>query len=98
MQINPYQAFAPIVAINLNVDRWTEVQTTWSSPITQRFSVLSIPITFQVVVGGGVLNMVSSSTTHKMFPSEPKSVKQLNYFQVQFVRLPLCAKQHRTLS
>jgi hypothetical protein len=69
MQINPYQAFAPIpakVAINLNVDRWTEVQTTWSSPITQRFSVLSSPITRQVVVGGGVLSMVSSSTTQNV--------------------------------
>lgn len=69
MKINPYQAFAPIpakVAINLNVDRWTEVETTWSSPITQRFSVLSSPITRQVVVGGGILSRVTSSTTQNV--------------------------------
>lgn len=69
MKINPYQAFAPIpakVSINLNVDRWTEVETTWSSPITQRFSVISSPVTRQIVIGGGVLSVVSSSTTQNV--------------------------------
>jgi hypothetical protein len=69
MKINPYQAFAPIPAkaiINLNVDRWTELETNWSSPITQRFSVLSSPITRQIVNGGGVLTRVTSSTTQNV--------------------------------
>ena len=38
--INPYQAFDPIpAALTLTpaVDRWTEIQTTWSSPVTQAF-------------------------------------------------------------
>ena len=46
MKINPYQAFAPIpakVTINLNVDRWTQTETNWSSPETRRFSVTSSP-------------------------------------------------------
>lgn len=40
--INPYQAFDPIpAALTLvpAVDRWTEFQTTWSSPVTEVFSI-----------------------------------------------------------
>lgn len=42
MKINPYMAFAvPPVPVTLtpSVDRWTETQTTWLSPITQKFIV-----------------------------------------------------------
>lgn len=42
MKINPYMAFAvPAKPVTLtpNVDRWTETQTTWLSPITQKFIV-----------------------------------------------------------
>lgn len=72
MKINPYQAFAPIpakVTINLNVDRWTQLETNWSSPITQRFSVLSSPITRQIVNGGGILSRITSSTTQNVLVS-----------------------------
>ncbi len=66
MPINPYQAFAPVpakVTINLNVDRWTEVETNWSSPMTQRFSILSSPITQQIWQGSGGASRITSSTT-----------------------------------
>jgi hypothetical protein len=41
MKINPYQAFDPIpakVTINMNVDHFTEIKTSWSSPVTREFS------------------------------------------------------------
>ena len=40
MKINPYMAFDPVpanVTLTPAVDRWTEVQTNWASPITERF-------------------------------------------------------------
>jgi hypothetical protein len=41
MKINPYCAFDPIpadVAVTLNIDHWTEVETQWLSAITQYIS------------------------------------------------------------
>lgn len=41
MKINPYMAFAPVpatVTLVPSVDRWTVVDTTWASPITERFT------------------------------------------------------------
>jgi hypothetical protein len=41
MKVNPYMAFDPIpadVAVTLNVDHWTEVETQWLSAITQYVS------------------------------------------------------------
>jgi len=38
--INPYQAFDPIpaaVTLTPAVDRWTAIETTWASPVTQAF-------------------------------------------------------------
>ena len=64
MKINPYQAFEPIPAkteIILNVDRWTEVETNWSSPVTRRFSMFSSPITRQVVSGWGWASRTQST-------------------------------------
>jgi len=44
MKVNPYNAFEPIpahVTLNSNVDNWTEVQTQWSSPVTQYYDSAS---------------------------------------------------------
>lgn len=41
MKVNPYMAFEPIpaaVVLTPAVDRWTEVNTTWRSPITERIT------------------------------------------------------------
>jgi hypothetical protein len=41
MKVNPYMAFDPIpadVAVTLNVDHWTEVETQWLSTVTQYIS------------------------------------------------------------
>lgn len=39
MKVNPYMAFDPIPAdlnVTLNIDHWTEIETQWLSPITQK--------------------------------------------------------------
>jgi hypothetical protein len=41
MKVNPYMAFDPIpadVAVTLNIDHWTEVETQWLSAVTQYVS------------------------------------------------------------
>jgi hypothetical protein len=80
MKINPYQAFAPIpakVTITLNVDRWTEVITNWSSPITQRFSVLSNPLTKQVITGAGFAVTQSSTTQNVLIGTATSQTSEL---------------------
>jgi hypothetical protein len=66
MKVNPYQAFEPVpakVTLNLAVDRWTEVNTSWSSPITRRFSQFTSPLTRTGIVGSGNRSVVQSRTT-----------------------------------
>lgn len=66
MKVNPYQAFEPVpakVTLNLAVDRWTEVNTSWSSPITRRFSQFTSPLTRTSIVGSGNRSVVQSRTT-----------------------------------
>ena len=66
MKDNPYQAFEPVpakVTLNLAVDRWTEVNTSWSSPITRRFSQFTSPLTRTSIVGSGNRSVVQSRTT-----------------------------------
>ncbi|GHT98268.1 hypothetical protein FACS1894126_3530 [Alphaproteobacteria bacterium] len=57
MKINPYCAFDPIPAdlhVTLNIDHWTEVETQWLSPITERFS--------QVILRGPTTTTTSTQT------------------------------------
>jgi hypothetical protein len=73
MKINPYQSFAPVpadVQITLDVDRWSDVQTTWASPITQRFSNASSPLIRTTYVGTSLPTMeLSRSTSTSYFTS-----------------------------
>jgi len=69
MKINPYQAFDPVpakVTISLNIDRWTELKTNWSSPVTRRFSVTSSPITKEVILGSGLAFSEQSRSTQSV--------------------------------
>lgn len=69
MKINPYQAFDPIpasVTLNLAIDRWTEMQTQWASPITQRFSRFTSPLTSNRFVGSGNAARFSSRATENV--------------------------------
>lgn len=69
MKVNPYQAFDPIpakVTLNLAVDRWTDINTEWSSPVTRRFSRFTSPLTRTSIIGGGNRSRVQSRTTRNV--------------------------------
>lgn len=41
MKVNPYMSFSPLPAacrLTPAIDRWTETQVTWTSPVTERFT------------------------------------------------------------
>lgn len=76
MKVNPYQAFEPIparVTLNLSVDRWTDVNTQWTSPLTRRFSRFTSPLTRRSIVGGGGRSRVRSRTTRNVLLSVQRS-------------------------
>lgn len=76
MKVNPYQAFAPVpakVRLKLGIDRWTNIETEWSSPITRRFSRFTSPLTRTTIVGGGVRTTVQSRTTRNVLLSVQQS-------------------------
>lgn len=66
MKINPYNAFDPIpadLAITLNIDHWTEVQTEWLSSITN---------VYYRTRGGN-----SSSSTNQLVSSSSKNIEYM---------------------
>ena len=76
MKVNPYQAFEPIparISLNLSVDRWTDVNTQWTSPATRRFSRFTSPLTRNRVIGGGFRTRVQSRTTQNVLLSVQRS-------------------------
>jgi hypothetical protein len=76
MKVNPYQAFEPIparVQLNLSVDRWTDVNTQWTSPGTRRFSRFTSPLTRNRVIGGGLRTRLQSRTTQNVLLSVQRS-------------------------
>jgi hypothetical protein len=80
MKINPYQSFAPIpadVAITLDIDRWSVVETDWTSPITQRFSTTSSPLTQNVYTGSGLATTVISRDTQTVVTETSLTTNQL---------------------
>jgi hypothetical protein len=80
MKINPYQSFAPIpadVKITLDIDRWSVVETDWTSPITQRFSTTSSPLTQNVYTGSGLAASVVSRSTATVTSESSSTTNQL---------------------
>jgi hypothetical protein len=80
MKINPYQSFAPIpadVKITLDVDRWSVVETDWTSPVTQRFSATSSPLTRNVYTGSGLATAVASKSTETVVNTTTETTNQL---------------------
>lgn len=76
MPINPYMAFAPVparVSLTPAVDRWTEVQSSWSSPLTQRF-----------VFGAGDMSSVSTSSANVLVASTSSTIETLRPIEVRF--------------
>ena len=80
MKINPYQSFAPVpadVEITLDIDRWSEVQTEWSSPITQRFSTTSSPLTKTTYVGTTLPTKELSRTTSTVYSTSTSTTTEI---------------------
>lgn len=76
MAVNPYMSFAPIAAaITLvpGVDRWTDVQQTYSGPVTRRFTS-----------GSGDQSSTATSTSTKLVSSEDVLVETMRPIEVRF--------------
>lgn len=93
MKVNPYQAFDPIpakVTLNLSVDRWTEINTDWSSPVTRRFSQFTSPLTRTSIIGGGNRSRVQSRTTRNVLlrvqQSESNELLSSSSIDAEFMR------------
>lgn len=92
MKINPYMAFdVPPKPVTLMpaVDRWTEKQTTWKSPITERFIVdNAIKDAYHKKLYGGKLenypSFLTSSTTVNTLSSTTTAIEYLRQIEVKF--------------
>lgn len=76
MKVNPYLAFDPIpaaVTLTPAVDRWTALQTSWSSPVTERLTV-----------GSGNRASVSQSTADVLLSSSRRAIETLRAIEVRF--------------
>ena len=76
MAVNPYLSFAPIpafVTLTPSVDRWTDVQETYSGPVTSRF-----------VSGSGDQSSISTSVANVLVSSEDGRVETMRPIDVHF--------------
>lgn len=92
MKINPYMAFAvPPTPVTLtpNVDRWTETQTSWLSPTTQKFIVdnRALDAHHIAVLGWGLPGYPSTTTTTTetvLVSSKQSRIENLRQIEVKF--------------
>ncbi|WNL63624.1 hypothetical protein ST4_066 [Aeromonas phage ST4] len=92
MKINPYMAFAvPPKPVTLTpaVDRWTETQTTWLSPITQKFLVdNAIKDAYHVRLYGNNLagwpSYTTTTTQTVLVSSKSSRIEHLRQIDVRF--------------
>lgn len=76
MKINPYMAFAPLpatMAVVPSVDRWTTIQTNWTSPETSRF-----------VVGVGDQSSTTTTTRNALLSTSYTPVETLRPITVAY--------------
>ena len=76
MQINPYMSFAPVPAqmtVVPSIDRWTLVQTDWTSPLTSRF-----------VVGAGDQSSSTSQTRNALLSTSTTNAETLRSIGVAY--------------
>lgn len=76
MKVNPYQAFNPIpatITLSPGVDFWTQTVTSWSSPITQRFTN-----------GWGTLVSTTTSSANQLLSTSTQAAQFLRPISVQF--------------
>ncbi|PHV05001.1 DUF4815 domain-containing protein [Janthinobacterium sp. BJB412] len=76
MKVNPYAAFDAIpatVVLTPAIDRWTDVDTAWSSPLTTRISV-----------GGGSFQGTTVSTVNNLLSTSSQNLEKLRQIPVLF--------------
>ena len=76
MQINPYMSFAPVPAelsLTPSVDRWTVVETNWTSSLTSRF-----------VVGSGDQSSATSATRNALLNTTSANIETLRPLTVGY--------------
>ncbi len=81
MLVNPYHAFSPLPAmmsLNPAIDRWTEVQSNWASPVTQVFNG------GHWVPGRSSLVGTSTSSTTQVLASSTSQLAYLRRIDVAF--------------
>ena len=81
-QINPYQAFDPIpaaVTLTPAVDRWTDIQSIWTSPVTQQIAIRLGPAHQFAIVGQ------SSATRTELLSESQRPAQFLRQITVAFV-------------
>lgn len=80
MLVNPYMAFGVMpsnVTLNPSIDRWVDVQTTWTSPVTR-----SIVVAFYSI---GLLTQVQSvSVNNVLLSSQVQILSNLRQIDVEF--------------
>lgn len=80
MAVNPYMAFSLLpapVTLTPAIDQWTEVLTTWASPVTQRF---------RATRDGGwrIFLRDDVSTTTNVISSSTKALEYLREIDITF--------------
>ncbi|UTH76099.1 DUF4815 domain-containing protein [Chromobacterium sp. IIBBL 290-4] len=76
MKVNPYLAFDPLpapVTLTPAVDRWTETQTSWASPMTERLTI-----------GYGNRSSISQSTDDMLLSTSRRALETLRAIDVGF--------------
>jgi hypothetical protein len=84
MAINPYMAFAPVpakVTLTPAVDRWTVVDSSTTSQVTQRFMPWSSAV---LPAGFDPFNVSSSTTTRTLVSSFTTAIEKLRPISVSF--------------
>lgn len=80
MRVNPYNAFDPMparVTLTPSLDRWTEFDTTWASPVTEKFNVTKDGY-FHVVTG------TDTATKTETLSSGSSALEYLRQIEVAF--------------
>lgn len=83
MRVNPYDAFDPmpaIVELNPAIDRWTDIESQWASPVTETFNAGHyVPGARVLYVGGS-----STTTTEELLSSSSSALEYLRRIEVGY--------------
>lgn len=85
MKVNPYSAFAPLpasVALQPSVDRWTETDVVWTSPVTQRITLP--PANLWSWLSSPTQGGASSQTEEQLLSTRSEAADKLRSIEVHF--------------